>query len=77
MSERTTSFTPGQKEIVDVYVMRVADKVCEDINSVAPGIQVLDERPRKTYSPSLPDVFFPYVNQAILEDLIAELQSRV
>jgi len=76
-TERTTSFTPEQKAIVDEFIPQLADKISQIINEVAPGLRAMDDRPRQTYSPEQPDVYFPYVAQALLEDLIAELQERV
>lgn len=73
----TTSFTPGQRGEVDVIIRDLCDIVAATINRETPRILAMDSRPRKAYSPEEPNVYFPYVNQAILEDLIEELKTMV
>ncbi len=73
----TRSWTPEQKEQVDGWVQQRAAQVAASINALAPGIKALDERPRQVWSEQQPNVFFEYVAQAMLEDLIHELQLRV
>lgn len=73
----TTSFTKPQRKLVEALIMQMANQCGRAINANAPDIQALDERPRETYTDEKPDVFFPYVAQAILEGIIEELQSRV
>ena len=77
MMLRTTSWTAQQKTKVDNWVLTTADEIAKSINRHAPKIKILDQRPRQIYSEEQPDVFFPYVSQGMLEDLIAELSSRV
>jgi len=76
-SNRTTSFTPAQMEIVSDWVDNTANDVARQINLLSPLLTDLDKRPRQVYSPEQPDVFFRYVHQAMLEDLIDELKDRV
>lgn len=74
---RTTSWTPEQKARIDDFVTRTADEACRRIETIAPALEALDKRPKVTWTPEQPDVFMRYVQQGILEDLIAELQERV
>lgn len=70
-------WTPEQKKIVDAVVGDLAKYCTMRINSRTSTILSLDKRPRETYTPENPDVFFPYVAQGMLEELISELQKRV
>lgn len=77
MTMKTTSWTDEQQVEVDLLIKQIADGVYKRINFATPRIKRMDDRPVQTWTPEQPDVFFPYVNQAILEDLIAELQDKV
>lgn len=73
----TTSFTPEQKIEVDKAVLEAFNAAATIINRSALRIKKMDKRPKQTYSEAEPDVFFPYVAQATLEDFILFCQSRV
>ncbi len=77
MPDKCTSWTKEQQANVDTLVMRIADIACTSINVTTPALTAMDKRPKKVWTEAHPDVFFPYVSQALLEDLIYELQSRV
>jgi hypothetical protein len=72
-----TSFTEAQRAQVTAFLGPIVNHALTAINERAPHITALDNRPRKTYSPDDPDVFFHYVAQAMLEDLIVMLQCHV
>lgn len=74
---RTTSWTADQKRRVDSWVRATADECCKGIKTIAPSLEALDKRLHQSWTKEQPDVYFPYVQQGILEDLIAELQERV
>lgn len=77
IAQRTTSFTPEQETAVNTIVMELADHCAIRINAEATDIKDMDHRPKETYTPKNPDVFFPYVAKGMLENLIHELGSRV
>ncbi len=74
---KTTSWTEPQMQVVSKWVDHMADEVIQRIQHVAASVRKLDKRPREVYSEAQPDVYFRYVEQAMLEDLIVELQDRV
>lgn len=74
---RTRSFTPEQAAEVDAVLAPLVQHSVKRINAEAERIMGLDKRPRQTHTPEQPDVFFPYVAQAMLEDLIHDLQELV
>ena len=76
-TEKTTSWTPGQQAWVDEWVLEMADALTNQIPEKARRLKAMDKRPKQTWSEEKPNVFFEYVEQALLEDLIAELESRV
>ena len=49
---------------------KIADLVNSHVNLYSRYIEKLDDRPKQTYSPEQPNVFFPYVAKAMLEDII-------
>ena len=71
------SFTDEQRAQVTAFLEPIVDHALTAINERAPHIQALDKRPRGTYTPENPNVFFHYVAQAMLEDLTAMLQHHV
>lgn len=74
---KTTSFTPQQRIQVDHVLESLVTVVLTTLRSEATTIQALDKRPKQGWTVEQPDVFLPYVFQAMLEDLIVELQARV
>ena len=54
-----------------------ADTICQRIIDESPRIAELDTRPKKTATADEPNVANPYVSQALLEEVIKELQRRV
>jgi len=76
-TEKTKSWTDAQMEVVAKWTNHMADEISQRINLLAASVRKLDNRPRETWTPEKPDVYFRYVEQAMLEDLIAELQDRV
>lgn len=74
---KTTSWTPEQKAAVDEWVQATADVIANSINARSQSIQAMDDRPKQVWSEEKPDVFFRYVAQGMLEDLISELVERV
>lgn len=73
----TTSFTPEQRKAVDEFLDPIIQNAIMSIKGKAADITAMDKRPHEIYSEKKPDVFFHYVGQAMLEDLIAYLQSYV
>lgn len=76
-TQKTTSWTDAQMPVVSDWVDHMANEISQRINLVAASVRKLDNRPRQVWSEAQPDVYFRYVEQAMLEDLIAELQDRV
>jgi hypothetical protein len=74
---KTTSWHPVQQAEVDEWVQATADAIAKDINARRRRIEEMDDRPDQTWSEEQPNVKFRYVAQGMLEDLIAELVSRV
>jgi len=77
MTEKTQSFTSEQQKRVDEVLSGLVNLITRTINAESPKIQAMDQRPRQVWSEQQPAVFFPYVNQAMLEDLIHELEQLV
>lgn len=78
----TTGFTQEQREAVDTVLDILATACISAINHSAPRITDMDTRPRGVYDPGNPNdspdnYRFPYVAQAMLEDLIERLQEQV
>jgi len=74
---KTKSFTPEQRVEVDKVLSILKIQIETTINTEATRIRLLDSRPKRVYSPQHPNVFFRYVAQGMLEDLIVDLQERV
>jgi len=74
---KTTSFTPDQRVEVNKVLSILLRQIEVTLKSESERIQLMDRRPKQTYSKEKPDVFFSYVKQGMLEDLIVELQARV
>ena len=74
---KTKSFTPEQRVEVDRVICTLVITVCNTINEAAIKIAAMDKRPRRVWSEAEPEVFFPYVGQAMLEEIIDDLQERV
>jgi hypothetical protein len=55
--------------------LEVANYLCVRINAWAPLITKLDQRPKQVWSEEQPDVFFRYVAQAMLEDIIESFEA--
>lgn len=73
----TTSFTPKQAEMVEPLVDEMVKHCMTRIQANAPGIKALDARPKEPWTKEKPDVFFHYVAQGMLEELISRLQEQV
>ncbi len=73
----TKLFTPQQREAVNRILALIVDRCLQGINDHARHIKEMDSRPSGTWSEENPNVLFPYVTQAMLEDLIAMLQTHV
>ena len=73
----TRSFTRQQRREVNLILDELASRCIERINTEAKRIREMDKRPHKTHSPEKPNVYFPYVAQAMLEDFITVLQAHV
>ncbi len=76
-TDKTTSFTPEQQAEVDKVLTGLLKTIEPILNREGLRIRNMDKRPNIDWTEAQPDVFFPYVIQAMLEDLIAELQARV
>lgn len=74
---KTKCFTTEQQDEVDNVLNILLRQIVVTLNSEASRIMLMDHRPHESCSEEKPDVYFPYVNQGMLEDLIAELQARV
>lgn len=73
----TKSFTPQQREAVNAILAPLVDRCLLGIKDHARHVKEMDSRPSATWSKETPNVLFPYVEQAMLEDLIVMLQSHV
>ena len=68
MTTTPANWTVAQREVVDEWVNHMADEIDQRLSHVAASrVRKLDTRPKR----------FIYVEQAMLEDLISELQDRV
>ncbi len=76
-SDRTRSFTPEQRSEVDTVVGALVRQSVDRINAESPRIKEMDRRPRQGWTEERPEVHFPYVAQAMLEDLIHDLEKLV
>lgn len=76
-TSKTTSWTPEQQTLVDDWVEATANAIASQINMMGPTLLDLDKRPQEGWTEEQPNVFFRYAPQAMLEDLIHELESRV
>jgi len=77
VSNLTRSFTRRQRREVNPILDELAVRCIERINAEASRIRAIDRRPHETWSEEKPQVFFQYVSQAMLEDLILVLQAHV
>lgn len=73
----TKSFTQEQRREVNLILDELAVRCIERINAETKRIKNMDKRPRKASLPEKPDVYFPYVAQAMLEDLITVFEDHV
>ena len=75
----STSFTPEQTAAIDGIVDSLVDHCIARIDAETERILGMDKRTRKTFDPADPDaeIFMPYANQGMLEELIAKLEECV
>ncbi|KKN50725.1 hypothetical protein LCGC14_0629870 [marine sediment metagenome] len=74
---KTQSFTREQRREVDEVLSELLGKIRATFKNASERILKMDKRPKMGCTTEEPDVFFPYVKQAMLEDLIVELEARV
>lgn len=72
-----TLMTPAMRKKVDTIMDNMVLLCSRQINRLAPEIQAMDKRPKETWTPEKPDVYFRYVNQAMLEEFIRRLEELV
>lgn len=73
----TQSFTPEQRAEVDAVLAPLVQHCVKSINAESERIKGMDKRPVEGWTEEKPDVHFDYVAQAMLEDLIHNLQELV
>lgn len=74
---KTTCWTDAQKAAVNEVLSELRAHIHEVIAAHYARIKEMDKRPKQVWSKEQPDVFFPYVRQGMLEDLIADLVEDV
>jgi len=74
---KTQSFTREQRKEVNEILSDLVTGIQNTFHSASERILKMDKRPKEGWTQENPDVFFPYVKQAMLEDLVVELESRV
>lgn len=79
-NNETTPFfcmTPAQKAEAKEFVSALVGHCLSEIKERGRRITAMDGRPHQVYTKEQPDVFFWYVDQNLLEELVSRLAEQI